>query len=69
MTVWRLPNFRWLAWTGHLKAATSAMPVKTDRIDARNIAWALQAGWYREVHVKSQGPTSSGRGFAVANLW
>ncbi|HEY4774231.1 MAG TPA: transposase, partial [Xanthobacteraceae bacterium] len=38
----------------HLKAATSAMPVKTDRIDARNIAWALQAGWYRAVHVKSQ---------------
>jgi transposase len=29
----------------HLKAATSAMPVKTDRIDARNIAWALHAGW------------------------
>jgi len=26
----------------HLKAATSAMPVKTDRIDARNIAWALR---------------------------
>jgi transposase len=38
----------------HLKAATSAMPVKTDRIDARNIAYALQAGWYRAVHVKSQ---------------
>ena len=38
----------------HLKAATSAMPVKTDRIDARNIAWALHAGWYRAVHVKSQ---------------
>ena len=38
----------------HLKAATSAMPVKTDRIDARNIAWALHAGWYRPVHVKSQ---------------
>lgn len=30
------------------------MPVKTDRIDARNIAWALHAGWYRVVHVKSQ---------------
>lgn len=30
------------------------MPVKTDRIDARNIAWALQAGWFRRVHVKSQ---------------
>ena len=28
----------------HLKAATSAMPVKTDRIDARNIVWALQSG-------------------------
>jgi transposase len=38
----------------HLKAATSVMPVKTDRIDARNIAWALQAGWYRVVHVKSR---------------
>ncbi len=38
----------------HLKAATSAMPVKTDRIDARNIAWALQSGWYRVVHVKGQ---------------
>lgn len=37
----------------HLKAATSVMPVKTDRSDARNIAWALQAGWYRIVHVKS----------------
>ena len=38
----------------HLKNATTAVPVKTDRIDARNIAWALQAGWYRTVHVKSQ---------------
>lgn len=36
------------------KAATSAMSVKTDRIDARNIAWARQSGWYRAVHVKSQ---------------
>jgi len=38
----------------HLKNATTAMPVKTDRIDARNIAWALQAGWFRTVHVKSR---------------
>jgi transposase len=38
----------------HLKNATSAMPVKTDRIDACNIAWALQSGWYRQVHVKSR---------------
>jgi transposase len=38
----------------HLKNTTTAMPVKTDRIDARNIAWALQAGWFRPVHVKSR---------------
>lgn len=37
----------------HMKAATAAMPVKTDRIDARTIALALEAGWYRPVHVKS----------------
>lgn len=38
----------------HLKNATTAMPVKTDRIDARNIAWSLQAGWFRTVHVKNR---------------
>jgi transposase len=36
----------------HMKAAVSAMPVKTDRIDARNIAFAMQVGWYRSVHLK-----------------
>ena len=36
----------------HMKAAVSAMPVKTDRIDARNIAFAMQVGWYRAVHLK-----------------
>jgi len=36
----------------HMKAAVSAMPVKTDRIDARNIACAMQVGWYRPVHLK-----------------
>jgi transposase len=35
----------------HMKAAVSAMPVKADRIDARNIAFAMQVGWYR-VHLK-----------------
>jgi transposase len=35
-----------------MKAAVSAMPVKTDRIDARNIACAMQVGWYRPVHLK-----------------
>ena len=33
-----------------MKAAVSAMPVKTDRIDARNIA--MQVGWYRPVQLK-----------------
>ena len=36
----------------HMEAAVSAMPVKTDRIDARNIACAMQVGWYRSVHLK-----------------
>jgi transposase len=36
----------------HMRAAVSAMPVKTDRIDARNIAFAMQVGWYRPVHLK-----------------
>jgi transposase len=36
----------------HMKAAVSAMPLKTDRIDARNIAFAMQVGWYRPVHLK-----------------
>jgi transposase len=36
----------------YMKAAVSAMPVKTDRIDARNLAFAMQVGWYRPVHLK-----------------
>src|SRR5215813_7272360 len=28
----------------HMKGVTSVMPVKTDRVDARNIAWARLAG-------------------------
>jgi hypothetical protein len=31
----------------HMKAAVSAMSVKTDRIDARNIAFAMQVGRYQ----------------------
>lgn len=53
----------------HLKNATTAMPVKTDRIDARNIAWALQAGWYRTVHVKAGIRTSFGRFCAAGRCW
>ena len=37
----------------HMKAAVSAMPVKTDRIDARSIAFAMQVvPQYRPVHLK-----------------
>jgi transposase len=37
----------------HVKAALSAMVVKTDRKDARGIAQLLRMGWYRPVHCKS----------------
>jgi transposase len=39
--------------TRHVKAALSAMTVKTDRRDARGIAQLLRSGWYRPVHAKS----------------
>lgn len=39
--------------TRHVKAALSAMSVKTDRRDARGIAQLLRMGWYRPVHSKS----------------
>jgi transposase len=39
--------------TRHVKAALSAMTVKTDRRDARGIAQILRLGWYRPVHAKS----------------
>lgn len=39
--------------TRHVKAALSAMTVKTDRKDARGIAQLLRLGWYRPVHAKS----------------
>ena len=35
------------------KAATGAMPNKTDRNDARGLAQIMRTGWYRAVHVKS----------------
>jgi transposase len=39
--------------TRHVKAALSAIVVKTDRKDARGIAQLLRMGWYRAVHRKS----------------
>lgn len=41
--------------TRHVKAALSAMTVKTDRKDARGIAQLLRMGWFRPVHCKSIG--------------
>ena len=39
--------------TRHVKAALSAMIVKTDRRDARGIAQLLRMGWFCPVHCKS----------------
>jgi len=39
--------------TRHVKAALSAMTVKTDRRDVRGIAQLLRMGWYRPVHCKT----------------
>lgn len=41
--------------TQHVKAALSAMPVKTDRKDARGNAQMVRMGWYRPVHCKTLG--------------
>ena len=40
--------------TRQLRAVTKAMPVKTDRTDARAIAQMVRTGWFRAVHVKSK---------------
>jgi transposase len=40
--------------TRQVKAALSAMSVKTDRKDARGIAQVVRTGWYTAVHVKSE---------------
>lgn len=41
--------------TQHVKAALSAMTVKTDRKDARGLAQLTRMGWFRPVHAKSMG--------------
>lgn len=41
--------------TRHVKAALSAMRVKTDRKDARGLAQLLRMGWFQPVHAKSIG--------------
>ncbi|MEX0409741.1 IS110 family transposase [Aquibium sp. LZ166] len=37
----------------HVKAALSAMTVKTDRNDAHGIAQIVRTGWFKTVHLKS----------------
>src|SRR3954470_600259 len=39
--------------TRHVRNAFKAMPVKTDRNDARGIAQLMRLGWFRPVHCKS----------------
>jgi transposase len=39
--------------TRHVRDALKAMPVKTDRNDARGIAQLMRLGWFRPVHCKS----------------
>ena len=39
--------------TRHVNDAFKAMPVKSDRNDARNIAQLMRLGWFRPVHCKS----------------
>lgn len=39
--------------TRHVSEAFKAMPVKSDRNDARNIAQLMRLGWFRPVHCKS----------------
>jgi transposase len=41
--------------TRHVRDAFKAMPVKSDRNDARNIAQLMRLGWFRPVHCKSLG--------------
>ena len=51
--------------TRHVRAALSAMIVKTDRKDARGIAQLLRMGWFRPVHCKSP-PAQEVRALLVA---
>src|SRR5215212_5071200 len=49
----------------HVRDAFKAMPVKTDRKDARGIAQLLRMGWFRPAHCKSA-PAQEVRALLVA---
>ena len=53
--------------TRHVRAAFKAMPVKTDRKDARGIAQLMRLGWFRPVHCKSL-PAQEVRGLQLHAL-
>ncbi|KRQ99649.1 hypothetical protein CQ12_16940 [Bradyrhizobium jicamae] len=63
---------RWLARVSlearQVKAALSAMPVKTDRNDAHGIAQVVRTGWFKPVHVKSIGGQRVGRWRLLASI-
>ena len=46
-------TLRELLETRHVRDAFKAMPVKSDRNDARGIAQLMRLGWFRPVHCKS----------------
>src|SRR2546429_5894351 len=51
--------------TRHVRDAFKAMPVKTDRKDARGIAQLMRLGWFRPGHWKSL-PAQEGRALLTA---
>ena len=51
--------------TRHVRDAFKAMPVKTDRNDARGIAQLMRLGWFRPVHCKSA-PAQETRALLIA---
>src|SRR5271165_4686754 len=61
MSQWLYPAMRAaglaveLLETRHVRDAFKAMPVKSDRNDARGIAQLMRLGWFRAVHCKSMG--------------
>ena len=59
LSQWLYAEMRAAGWavelveTRHVRDAFKAMPVKTDRKDARGIAQLMRLGWFRPVHCKS----------------
>ena len=53
--------------TRQVKAALSAMVVKTDRKDARGIAQLLRMGWFRRCTASRRQPRRSGRCWSGAS--